>query len=95
MKNKITLLSLLMALFLLPTSSFAYTINNEFNLGTYEGDSRLASLDYIILHETGNLREPSGRNEATYMRNNWRSAYTTDIVGDYGTVYRVGQWGYI
>lgn len=95
MKKKITLLSLLLALFLLPTSSFAYTINNEFNLGTYEGDSRLASQDYIILHETGNLREPSGRNEATYMRNNWRSAYTTDIVGDYGTVYRVGQWGYI
>lgn len=47
------------------------------------------------MHETGNLREPSGRNEVTYMRNNWRNAYTTDIVGDYGIDYRVGQWGYI
>ncbi|MBO0450746.1 peptidoglycan recognition protein family protein [Candidatus Enterococcus murrayae] len=95
MKKKITLLSLSMALFLLPIQSLAYTINNEFNLGAYEGDSRLASQDYIILHETGNLREPSARNEATYMRNNWRNAYTTDIVGDGGIVYRVGQWGYV
>ncbi|MGM0169823.1 peptidoglycan recognition protein family protein, partial [Enterococcus sp. AZ128] len=94
MKKKI-LLGAVVALFLLPINGFAYTVNNEFNLGASEGDSRLASQDYIILHETGNLREPSGRNEATYMRNNWRNAYTTDIVGDYGIDYRVGQWGYV
>lgn len=37
MKKKITLLSLLLALFLLPINGFAYTINNEFNLGANEG----------------------------------------------------------
>lgn len=72
----------------------AYTINNDFNLGLYEGDSRKAVPNLIILHETANPRA-TGRNEATFMKRNWRNAYTTDIVGDGGIVYRVGEIGYV
>ncbi|HFC9344079.1 TPA: N-acetylmuramoyl-L-alanine amidase, partial [Enterococcus faecium] len=44
MKKKIILsLSLLTALFLLPSNAFAYTINNEFNLGPNEGSSQVAN----------------------------------------------------
>ena len=71
-----------------------YTVNNEFNLPAGAGDGRIAQNKYIILHETANPRA-TGRNEATYMRNNWQSAYTTDIIGDGGIDYRVGQWGYV
>lgn len=71
-----------------------YTINNEFNLGANEGDSRRAVPNLIILHETANERA-TGRNEATYMKRNWRAAYTSDIVGDGGIVYRVGEDGYV
>lgn len=71
-----------------------YTVNNEFNLPAGAGDSRRAQPLYIILHETANPRA-TGRNEATYMRNNWQNAYTTDIIGDGGIDYRVGQWGYV
>lgn len=71
-----------------------YPINDEFNLPAGAGDSRLATPNYIILHETANPRA-TGRNEATYMRNNWMNAYTTHIVGDGGIVYRVGETGYI
>lgn len=95
MKKKIVLsLSLLMALFLLPVNGFAYTINNEFNLAPNEGSSSLAYQNYIIIHETAN-ETATGRNEATYMKNNWFNAYTTDIVGDGGIVYRVGSPGYV
>lgn len=72
----------------------AYTINNDFNLGLYEGDSRKAVPNLILLHETANPRA-TGRNEATFMKRNWRNAYTTDIVGDGGIVYRVGEVGYV
>nr|DAP03571.1 MAG TPA: Endolysin [Caudoviricetes sp.] len=71
-----------------------YVENNEFNLPAGAGDSRLATPNYIILHETANATA-TGRNEATYMRNNWRNAYTTHIVGDGGIVYNVGQVGYV
>lgn len=93
MKKKIALLSLLMALFLLPTQSFAYTVNHEFNLGPGEGSSQLAQNRYIIVHDTANPNA-SGRNEATYMKRNWRNAYTSHIVGD-GIVYQVGEPGYV
>ncbi|HCI1272889.1 TPA: N-acetylmuramoyl-L-alanine amidase, partial [Enterococcus faecium] len=45
MKKKITItaMSLLTALFLLPINGFAYTINNEFNLGANEGSSQVAN----------------------------------------------------
>lgn len=71
-----------------------YVENNEFNLPAGAGDSRVATPNYIILHETANPRA-TGRNEATYMRNNWRNAYTTHIVGDGGIVYNVGEVGYV
>ncbi|HFD1808312.1 TPA: N-acetylmuramoyl-L-alanine amidase, partial [Enterococcus faecium] len=64
MKKKIILsLSLLTALFLLPSNAFAYTINNEFNLGPNEGSSQVANNKYILLHETAN-ETATGRNEA-------------------------------
>ncbi len=95
MKKKIILsLSLIMALFLLPINGFAYTINNEFNLGVNEGSSQVANNQYILLHETAN-ETATGRNEAQYMQRSWTSAYTAYIVGDGGIVYQVGQLGYV
>ncbi|MCC4121898.1 peptidoglycan recognition protein family protein [Lactococcus lactis] len=71
----------------------SYTINKEFMLAANEGDSRKAQNWYIIAHETANPRA-TGRNEASYMKNNWRNAYTTHIVGD-GIVYLIGEPGYV
>ncbi|HDW9236209.1 TPA: peptidoglycan recognition protein, partial [Campylobacter coli] len=71
----------------------SYTINKEFMLVANEGDSRKAQNWYIIAHETANPRA-TGRNEASYMKNNWRNAYTTHIVGD-GIVYLIGEPGYV
>lgn len=93
MKKKITLLSLLLALFLLPINGFAYTINNEFNLGANEGSPIRANPNYIIAHDTANP-SATGRNEATFMKRNWMNAYTSYIVGD-GIVYQVGEPGYV
>ncbi|WP_250858166.1 N-acetylmuramoyl-L-alanine amidase [Enterococcus faecalis] len=97
MKKKITVtaMSLLTALFLLPINGFAYTINNEFNLGPNEGDSRLAYQNYILIHETATLAP--ARNVAANMKNNYNgiNPYTTDVVGDGGIVYRVGEPGYV
>lgn len=70
-----------------------YTINREFTLGANEGDSRLAQKMYIVVHETANAKA-TGRNEATYMKREWRNAYTTHIVGD-GVVYLIGEPGYV
>lgn len=92
-KTKMMLLSLAVALGV-TTQAQAYTINDEFNLGVNEGSSQKAIPNKIILHETANPKA-TGRNEATYMKRNWRNAYTTDIVGDGGIVYRVGQQGYV
>lgn len=72
----------------------AYTVNNEFNLSANQGSSVRANNNYIILHETANPRA-TGRNEATYMKNNWFNAYTAYIVGDGGIVYKVGEPGYV
>ncbi len=94
MKKIILSLSLLMALFLLLSNAFAYTINNEFNLGVNEGSSQVANNQYILLHETAN-ETATGRNEAQYMQRSWTSAYTAYIVGDGGIVYQVGQLGYV
>ena len=81
MKKKITItaMSLLTALFLLPINGFAYTINNEFNLGANEGSSQVANNQYILLHETAN-ETATGRNEVQYMQRSWTSAYTAYIV---------------
>lgn len=72
----------------------AYTINNEFNLNSWEGSRQVAVPNKIILHETANPRA-TGRNEATYMKNNWFNAHTTAIVGDGGVVYKVSPEGNI
>ncbi|HAQ0821523.1 TPA: N-acetylmuramoyl-L-alanine amidase, partial [Enterococcus faecium] len=90
MKKKITItaMSLLTALFLLPINTFAYTINDEYNLAPNQGDSRLAIPNKIILHETG-IDAPA-RNVAANMKNNYNgsNSYTTDVIGDGGIVYR-------
>ena len=56
MKKKITItvMSLLTALFLLPINGFAYTINNEFNLGANEGSSQVANINtsYCMKQQT-------------------------------------------
>lgn len=94
MKKKI-FVGAIIALFLLPINAFAYTINNEFNLGANEGDSRLAYQNYILIHETATLAP--ARNVAANMKNNYNGIrpYTTDVVGDGGIVYRVGEPGYV
>lgn len=49
MKKKITLyMGLMMALFLLPINTFAYTINDEYNLALNQGDYRLAILTKLF-----------------------------------------------
>lgn len=78
---------------LTPAFAASYEVNTEFRLGSNEGDSRRTTNKYIILHETANPRA-TGRNEATFMKRNWRNAYTSHIVGD-GMVYEVGQKGYM
>ena len=92
-KLSTVLLSLVIALGI-TSQARAYTINDEFNLGANEGSSQVAVPNKIILHETANPRA-TARNEATYMKRNWRNAYTTDVIGDGGVVYRVGQQGYV
>ncbi|MDT2737675.1 N-acetylmuramoyl-L-alanine amidase [Enterococcus pseudoavium] len=93
MKKKVLVAGLLTALFLSPIHSFAYEVNNEFNLGTNEGSSIRANPNYIVAHDTANA-SATGRNEATYMKRNWMNAYTSYIVGD-GIVYQVGEPGYV
>lgn len=72
----------------------SYQINDEFNLGPNEGSSQRAVPNAVVLHETAN-ETATGRNEATFMKRNWMNAYTTDIVGDGGIVYRIGEQGYV
>ncbi|MDU5672410.1 MAG: peptidoglycan recognition family protein [Enterococcus faecium] len=94
MKKKI-FVGAVVALFLLPVNAFAYTINDEYNLAPNQGDSRLAIPNKIILHETG-IDAPA-RNVAANMKNNYNGSnpYTTDVIGDGGIVYRVGEQGYV
>ena len=70
----------------------AYEVNNEFNLSPWEGSGQVAVPNKIILHETANPRS-TGRNEATYMKNNWFNAHTTAVIGDGGIVYKVAPEG--
>lgn len=72
----------------------SYQINDEFNLEANEGSSQRAVPNAVVLHETAN-ETATGRNEATFMKRNWMNAYTTDIVGDGGIVYRIGEQGYV
>ncbi|MFB8448988.1 N-acetylmuramoyl-L-alanine amidase [Enterococcus thailandicus] len=84
----------IVALFLLPVNAFAYTIDTTYQLGLYEGSPTIATNNFIVGHETGNLDEPSGEREAIFMKRNWANAYVQYIVGD-GKVYKIGEEGYI
>ena len=86
--------------FIAPVSTAqAYVVNTDYELGTYEGDSRLAYHNIIIAHETGNPNNTgylAGRNEAAYMKNHYYDAYTHYIVeNDGSTVYQIGEPGYV
>lgn len=75
----------------------SYPINHSYELGTNQGSSGKASNQYIIVHETGNDNNRgvgSAKNEASYMRGHWQSAYTHAIVDDQ-CIYIVGTPGYI
>lgn len=75
----------------------SYPINHSYELGTNQGASGKASNQYIIAHDTGNDNNRavgSAKNEASYMRGHWQSAYTHAIVDDQG-IYIVGTPGYI
>ncbi|WP_373880018.1 DUF5776 domain-containing protein [Levilactobacillus brevis] len=75
----------------------SYPINRSYELGTNQGASGKASHQYIIAHDTGNDNNRavgSAKNEASYMRGHWQSAYTHAIVDDQG-IYIVGTPGYI
>lgn len=104
--KKIYLLGLLFlaGLFAFPSNIYADTfnpsqINYNYQLGTYQGDNRQAYRWYIILHESGNQNDVYDSNavqhEATYMRNNYGSAYSTFFVGGGGQVYQIGEPGYV
>lgn len=75
----------------------SYPINRSYELGINQGASGKASHQYIIAHDTGNDNNRavgSAKNEASYMRGHWQSAYTHAIVDDQG-IYIVGTPGYV
>lgn len=92
--SKAAVLSMVVGTLVCPTAVEAYTLNNEFNLESWQGSPNTAKNLFIIIHETANPRS-TGRDEAGNMKNNYNgwNPYTTDVVGDGGIVYRVGQWG--
>lgn len=68
-----------------------------YSLASNQGDSRKATAQYIIAHETGNANnvgKSSAQNEAIYMKSHWQSAYTHAIAG-HDKVYIVGEPGYV
>ena len=71
-----------------------YPFNREFALAANEGSSQKAQNLYVIAHETANPTA-TGRNEATFMKRNWRNAYTQFIIGDGGIIYLIGEPGYV
>lgn len=71
--------------------------DKTFQLGAGQGASGQASRQYIIIHDTANDNnqgDNSAYNEASFMHNNWQSAYTHAIAG-WDKVYIVGEPGYI
>lgn len=71
--------------------------DKTFQLGAGQGESGQASRQYIIMHDTANDNnqgDNSAYNEASFMHNNWQSAYTHAIAG-WDKVYIVGEPGYI
>lgn len=71
--------------------------DKTYKLGANAGDGRRATSAFVIAHETGNANNVganSAKNEASYMKNNWRNAYTHAIAG-HDKVYIVGEPGYV
>ncbi|WP_461241214.1 peptidoglycan recognition protein family protein [Paucilactobacillus sp. N302-9] len=73
----------------------AYTVDNTYQLGTYEGSNQLTANNYIIAHDTG--APGSARNTSIFEKRTWNSngAYVQYIVGDWGHVYRIGADGFV
>ena len=74
-----------------------YAINKSYALSGSQGDSRVASKNYIIIHDTGNDNNKgsnSAGNEASYMKGHWQAAYTHFIVDD-KNIFQVGEPGYV
>lgn len=75
----------------------SYKLNHTYELGASQGSSAKALHQYIVVHETGNDSNRgvgSAKREASYMKSNWRNAYTHAIVDDQG-IYIVGTPGYV
>lgn len=75
----------------------SYKLNHTYELGASQGSGAKASHQYIVVHETGNDSNKgagSAKREASYMKSNWRNAYTHAIVDDQG-IYIVGTPGYV
>jgi len=75
----------------------SYDFNHDYELGTNQGSSSKATLEYIVAHDTGNDSNKgigSAKREASYMRGHWGNAYTHAIVDDQG-IYIVGTPGYV
>lgn len=71
--------------------------DKTYALGVNQGSSAKASNQYIVLHETGNANNVganSAINEASYMKRNWKAAYTHAIAG-WDKVYIIGEPGYV
>lgn len=80
---------------LLGSTANAYTVDNTYQLGTYEGSSQRTSNNYILAHDTG--APGSALNTSIFEKRTWNSnsAYVQYIVGDWGHVYRIGAEGYV
>ena len=77
-------------------------INKTYTLGDYQGDTRLASNRFIILHESGNDNDKRDSqallHEVQYMKNNYNNAYVQFFVGymnGKAQVYQIGEPGYV
>lgn len=73
----------------------AYTVDNTYAFGAYQGSSQIANNKYIVLHDVGT--ESGAAANANYFDNNWNVAYTYTqyTVGDGGQVFKVGEPGYV
>lgn len=73
----------------------AYTVDNTYALGTYEGSSQPTTGKMIVAHSTANV-DASAANNAAFEKRTWNSngAYVTAIAGD-GIIYNVGAPGYM
>ncbi len=55
----------------------SYQINDEFNLGAYEGTFTTCSAKCSCIGMRQQTKQQQERNEATFMKRNWMNAYTT------------------